>query len=683
MSGQNAYTPSALLLQDLILIDGVTQQISINSVDDVTIRRVITSATKAPDFPGHGCDFDAVANEKPTKNLLIEDCDLDAYQQECIKFENTTNATVRRTILRMYVSLVQDQVDVYASLDNIVFDQCTIMAAVIQSFNKRRRIPGSSYTNIFPTNKTCTLSGTNSIGGIVTSPGSAGGAGEYVFVAGDVGQMIGYYSGQGTGAAQITAVNGSGGITATVVDVFSILTLPSWNGTGPAKWVVAGTDNAASAAITFKRCTFTSSGVIWGQSPASNNYGTQTLTDNTFSPAGNSWTYPSGVTVVKSGNLYAELPLKRFARPTVNPKYGTSLGGLGIVGINQGAARENAITNIVEAVGYSVSGDEVWALNGVYTASGATNRNINCGGKLITLRAESMFGVLINGSTGGSAQCFSSSTDPLGSVIWGFVAANWSGGSGAGFAVTGGNVRLAHVRAVNCTASNGGGGFRVSAGSPIIEDYDAESCTASGAGGGGIYNASATAIFKRGRLRSCTATGNIGGGLRNLTASGAIYDTLEISGCLAGTAGGGIAASAGCTINNLTAIGNTATSTGGHDLWIANGQTVTIDSSIIYSADGGGLFPINNGTTGNLKLSNSTLQGGASVGRIGNSGGTNSWTGITTENPQLADSVNGNLRPLPSSPARDTGTTRMGEWDRFGYAFVGAVQGALYPMTDL
>jgi hypothetical protein len=327
-------------------------------------------------------------------------------------------------------------------------------------------------------------------------------------------------------------------------------------------------------------------------------------------------------------------------------------------------------------------GEEVILLSGLYAATGSVNRNLNCAGKVITIRAEVPYGAVIDGTSAGSAQCVSSSADPAGSVISGLVAINWTGGSGGGFAVTGGFLTLRQTAAFNCAASNSGAGYRVAAGSPTIEDYYAENCLATGNGGGGVYtNTGSTATFRRGRIVKCNATANVGGGVRN-SGAGTIFDGLEVFGCT-GTAGAGFAASASCRLTNYTAAGNVS-SGGGHDLWVNNGQVVTGDSWVLWSPDVSTLFPVNLGTTGAIRdLSNSTsamfstIQGGASGARFGNGAG---WTNVSSADPLFTDLAGGNLQLKPASPARGAGVQRAGMWDAFnrpfGHSAATAHQGA-------
>lgn len=678
MAGHNDYSNAhSVQLENLRLVDGLTQQTSFNSVNSFTWIRVRAWATTVPTVASHGCDFDAVANEKPSNNGSISHCDLDSYGQECAKFENCFNVVFDSTVFRMYVTIVQDNVDIYSGVGGITFRNCTMDGAVTLSFLKRRRIPGSTFKNLFPSGKTCTLSGTNTVGGTLASAGSAAGTGEYQFAATDVGKMVGYYTGQGDGAAIINSVNvGTGAITdATVIDVFNVLTLPVWSGSGRQKWVIAATDNAGDGSVTFERCTFTENGLIWPQDANGANYGTQTIVDNSFNPAGNSFKYPAGVNIVASGNLFADLPVKRFVRPTVNAKYGI-LGGQGAVGLTQGMGRANATTSIALATGFASPGDEVWLLNGRHVATNGGNRSLNCGGKAITLRAETAYGAVLDLGGGSGWRGISSSADPPGSLIWGLwlMNAGLPGGNGCGFYVGGGSLTLRKVKASRCMTGNSGAGFRVSSGAtPTVEDYEAEDCIATGtSSGAGVYNAASGAVFRRGRVMRCTSAGN-GGGVRQDSNSGATFEGLECYACTA-PIGAGFAAGRSCTLTNYTGSGNVAT-TAGHDLWVADGFTLTGDSLICWSPDGV-VKPVNNGASGVLVLDRFTVRGGASAVQFGNAGGGNAWTNVGAADPLFVDASGGNLQLSAASPVRMAGVVRTGRWDVFNQPFSDPAQGA-------
>jgi hypothetical protein len=218
-AGQGDYTgtPHNAQIVNCWLANGLTQQTSINSVYGLTMDHVVAWADADPVQGAHGCDFDAVANNKRSKFVTIVDCDLNAYGQESMKLENSTDFTISRTLFRQYVTLVQDVLP-YDELGRITFSDCTFDADV--TLDKLK----------------------------------------------------------------ITLGGGTGG----------------------------------DGSVTWNRCTFTADAMIYCNDSTVANYGTMTITDCVFSREGNSFAFPVGVTVVKSGNLNAELTPKRFARPELD-----------------------------------------------------------------------------------------------------------------------------------------------------------------------------------------------------------------------------------------------------------------------------------------------------------------------------------------------------------------------------
>jgi hypothetical protein len=658
LAGQNDYaSPHNVQLSNVRITDGLTNQTSFNGINTFTWSNVICTSTVAPLVAAHGCDFDTVAYEKPSKFGTFTNCDFDAYGQECFKAENCTDFTFNSCIYRMYVTLTQDNVDVYSSLERFVWNRCTFAAAANPALLKRRRIIGSSFTNLFP-NATLVLTGTNTVGGTITaSTGYAFALG--ALPAGHVGAMVGFYSGQGSGACIINALDGAGNITnATVVDIFSSLTL----GPGANKWVIAATDNGGLGDLTFNACTFTASGCVYPQASNALNYGTQTFSWCGFSAAGNSYKYPAGVTIVSTGNLNEGLPLKRFVRPTANLKY-NGVGGSPITGLNESMARENATTGISNVVTFANANEEVWVLDGVYPGTTGTNRSLNCAGKVITLRAESAFGAVLDQATVGAATGINSTADPAGSLIWGFrvINANTSG-NGCGFQVTGGSVTLRKIAAENNTTANNGAGIKVTGGTPTIEDYYVADCSAASTTGG-VHIQTPNVTLRRGVVKRCAGGTGTGGISLTSAATGTVVDGVEVSNCTGGVAG--FNALCASTVNNLTAVGNIGTAA--HDMNVGNGIVVTGKSWILWSDNGTGIKALNLGGTSTLNLTNSTLRGG--IGAITGGGPTGGIITPQTADPLFADTSGANYQLQSGSPCLSNGATNAGIYDQFNRPF--------------
>lgn len=566
LAGQNDYaSPHNILIANCRLVDGLTSQTAINSINTGVIRNVNASATTSPVQAAHGMDFDAVANNKRSKFITISDCDFDAYGQESMKLENCSDFTISRTTFRMYVSLTQD-VSPYDELGRITFDQCTFLAHV------------------------------------------------------------------GLTRIKLTLGGGTGG-----------------DGT-----------------VTWNRCTFGDAGMIKSEDATVANYGTQTITYCTFSRFGNSFKFPAGVTYVSTGNLFAEMPTKRFARASYRDKYATAPLDAG-AGPNAYMARETCITNIQAAVTASANGEEVWVLNGTYPGATSGNRSINCGGKTITLRAESMFGVVLDLSAGSGYAGFTQTADVAGHLIWGFVCygAGLGGGNGAGATITGGDSYMRAMAFINGKTGNSGAGYRnTSTGTSVLEDFviaGSDLQTSHGA----LYVSQAapvgTVTISRGRVLRSTANNANGGAVRidnaNTTVNG-----LEVAGNVNTGGSGGCAFTKACTVTNLTCAGNTGSATS-HDVNVS--AAVTGDSWVCWSDDATATKSVNVASS-TLTLDKATIFGGS--GAV-TGAGTKTLTNIISTDPLFTDAVGGNYQLKDNSPARGVGVQRAGMADGFNRPF--------------
>jgi len=130
------------LFEDLTLYDAQAQAISILNVNGLTLRRVSTprptALPPAGASAGHYIDLDVTANDRLTQAIVVENCDLDSYGQECLKMENVTNIRVRGTRMRNYVTIVQDLVP-YSSLSDVEFASDCRFDAWVGLANLRRR----------------------------------------------------------------------------------------------------------------------------------------------------------------------------------------------------------------------------------------------------------------------------------------------------------------------------------------------------------------------------------------------------------------------------------------------------------------------------------------------------------------------------------------------------------------
>lgn len=669
LAGQGDYPVGAArhgaVIENCRLRDGILQATSINSMRGVTLNRVFTYASASPGFGSHYCDFDSVANDKPSEFIDSIDCDFDAYGQESVKMENARNMTFTRCAFRMYVTMTQDMVDCNADLDNIVFDRCTFATPVGLGQLKRRRIPGNPWVNDFPVGSALVITATNVVGGAVTN--SSG----YTFNSGHIGLMVGFYSGVGTGALIISAVSGGNITGGTVVDVFSSLTLPSWSGTGTPRWVIAATDNNGGGNVVFKNSTFTEDGVIFASQVNPANYGLITIEGNTFHKNGNSYVLPPGVTSSIGGNVNGGLPTKRFVRAVANPRFGPFQEGS--TGWSPNVRRANATTIILNAINAAQTGEEVRVCDGYYIATSVGNRSINCGGKAITIRPDTMFGAVFDLGVGAVSgyQGVASSADPVGSLIWGIVFANAGygsgGGNGIGISITGGNLTCRYVAAIHCKTANNGPGIKVTGGSPTIEDFWVTGCNAQ-ATTGALYvvAASGAPTLRRGHVLNNVSAGGTAAGARFGTA-GLTIDGLEVTGNVATVGTGGVIFTVGsASVKGLSAYGNTGASA--HDVAVGNSITVTAESWILWSDNGTAIksLAVTAAPAGVVNSTNCTIR---------TSSGTVNGV-VSTADPLFIDLVGRNLQLAPTSPARSTGEAAAGRFDGWNRPFVTPDRGA-------
>lgn len=427
-----------------------------------------------------------------------------------------------------------------------------------------------------------------------------------------------------------------------------------------------GGGTGGDGSVTWKRCTFTENGMIYSNDATVANYGTMTVQDCVFSPAGNSFKFPVGVTVTKSGNLFAEMPTKRFARPAADP----TLGSIFDPGTSPNAymARRTTTTSINTAVTASANGEEVWALNGIYVGqAGGANRSISCGGKTITLRAESRFGVLLDESAASGYAGFSQSADVAGHLIWGFVVygAGIPGGNGAGATITGGDSYMRSMAVLNCKSANNGPGLRITTtGTVLVEDFLVANCDA-GATQAAVYVSQAapvgTITLKRGRVLNNVATGTVAGA--RLDNANTTVEGLEVAGNTNSASTGGLLITKNATVTNLTCGGNSGAANA-HDVNITSGTT-TADSWVCWSDNGGSIKAVNV-VTATLTLDKATLFGGS--GNV-TGAGTKNLTNILSTDPQFVDATGGNYQLKAASPSRGVGVQRAGLYDAFNKPF--------------
>jgi parallel beta-helix repeat protein len=277
------------------------------------------------------------------------------------------------------------------------------------------------------------------------------------------------------------------------------------------------------------------------------------------------------------------------------------------------------------------AGDVVQVADGTYTGSG--NKNLDFGGKAITVRSENgPDNCVIDCQDNGRGFCFSSG-ETLTSVVDGFTITNGNLGNGGGI----------------CCFDNS---------SPTITN-----CTITGSTcdffGGGIDCENHSAP----RIINCTITGNTtteGGGIHSYWGSSPTIINCTIIGNSASSDGGGIFCyNAEATIINCTITGNTAAGRGG-GLHCDYGSDVTVVNCVLW-ADAAPKGPEialagNDEYPTTLTVSYSDVQGGyAGTYRWGNS--TLNWgAGNIAGDPLFVDAGNDNYHLSSSSPCIDAGS---------------------------
>lgn len=636
LASQNNYVNTGVVISDCYLKDGPTQQTSINSVIGVTISNVTTTATYYPVQLAHGCDFDAVAVDKPTNNVTISDCDLDSYGQECLKFENTKNVTIYNTRFRAYVTLTQDAIDIYSCLNNITFNNCTFDAWVSLGYLKRQHIEGQAGGVTTPA-ATLTLSlASAGTGRTVTASAS-------IFSSGDIGKSFAATESSITGFATITNYINPTTVEVTIVNKFADTSIASG-------WQMGWMNNNCTGAVTFSGCTFsTDDSVIIGSDNSANSYSDITITNCTFRGR-NWWFFPSAYTPTNSGNVGVGSYVTLWVRNTVSDKYKNVLGatstGMAVMKSYGNTSASAAIGILASALydSFSFANAKITFVNDTYTnafISGFTNGNVNIP---FSVEAESYLGTIIDGT--GSTGSFIALTGTNNQIVTiaDFLIKNFTGGASTrGIVLNHANAAavLRRLKIQDCQCSNGGAGIRLqTATSLVIDSCHILNCSLSGGNGAGILlDAANLAVVKSTRIEGCSITAGTGSGsgIRATLTTGTftMYGCEVVNCSIAGTGQGAIFISSGSgtptsNITNCTLANNTVAA-GSPDFLItitAAGSACNIKNCIVYSTG----TPISKSGSGTLTTTYSDVRGGSA------------GTGNVNVDPLFADNANRDYR---------------------------------------
>lgn len=245
---------------------------------------------------------------------------------------------------------------------------------------------------------------------------------------------------------------------------------------------------------------------------------------------------------------------------------------------------------IQAAIDASVDGDEVVIADGVYTGEG--NRNLDFGGRAITVRSENgPESCILDCDDADRARGFRfHSGESFTSVLQGISIINGvpprgQGANGGAIWIDGASPTILNCRISDCMSFVRGGGVAVTSGSPLFRDCLFNQNFASetnGNGGGAVYSEGNP------RFLDCTFTDNYGGSF-----GGAIFSsagTLELTGCTfvaneSLSRGGGAVATRDAFFNRCAFIDNRNGESGGairHEV----GDLVVLDSVFLGNLSG-------------------------------------------------------------------------------------------------
>lgn len=658
-AGQNDYGSNNILLQDLDITSGATQSTQINSCDGVTYTRVTTTSSYYPAQASHGNDFDAVAVDKPSKNITFTNCTLDSYGQECVKFENTTDVTATGCTFNAYVTVTQDALDMYSQVDNINFVNCTFNVWVSLGYLKRKHTAGQAGGYTTPA-ATLTL-GQAGPGTSIACTASAS-----VFSAADLGKSFSQLESSIQGFATITGYTSPTSVTITIISKFADTSVASG-------WKLGYYDNDGLGRVSFSGCRFLGDdALIYGNTNSSADYGSVTITGCTFTGR-NSYIFPSAFSPTVSGNVGVNSTYTAWVRNTVNDKYknvyGTaiSISFYKTMGSNAAAT---PISNLGSALfdSYNLSNIRITWVDDTYTQaflSGHTNGNTNLA---FSIEGESYLNTIIDGTGSTGAFIGYSGTNTQIVTVKNFLIKNFTGGSSTrGISINHANANfiIKDCKIQDCLCTNGGGGIRLQsyAGVGTIQNVWFLRCSSSGTShAGGLLVDVGGVVVKSCRFDTCSNTGTgTGGGARisySTTAVTTFYG-CEFVGCSTAASGGGLAFSNSTSTPNISIInctfaGNTATTSAPDaTLNIAGTATGTVKNTIMYSTG----TPLVKTGGGTLTVSYSDIRGGFA------------GTGNISSDPLFMDAAGGVYTLSPSSPARYTGTYDASAVDRRGNYF--------------
>ena len=273
----------------------------------------------------------------------------------------------------------------------------------------------------------------------------------------------------------------------------------------------------------------------------------------------------------------------------------------------------NPFQYIQHGINAAISGvDTVLVRNGTYT--GALNKDLNFGGKAITVTSESgPYTCIIDCQDSGRGFLFNSGEGAT-SVVDGFTITDGAVDDGGGISCISSSPTITDcVITGNSASDNGGGIYCVFSSHATITNCTISGNEATDLGGGVVCLESSNPNFS-----GCTITGNsagiMGGGFYWYNSSPTLTDCTVADNVSDGAGGGIVSYSSSATITNCRVRENSASSSGGGIRCFYDGATIT--NCIVSSNsgwNGGGIEC----TGGSPAIANCTVSGNTATGSGG------------------------------------------------------------------